>query len=188
MKDERWATVPGTGGKYLVSSEGRVLSIHKALAGQDPIMKIQQFPGGRQFVAINGESMQISRLVASAFIPFDPDDGRELVDHINGDIHDNRVENLRWCTNSENLNFELAKQNRLRSRRNSAYAYDMHEAHLAIRKKIKCLSDGMVFPSQTAAAKHYGVSRSAFSQAKKQGDIFVVKGLAFREASDGDES
>ena len=42
----------------------------------------------------------IHRIVAEAFVP-NPDN-KEVVDHINGNRVDYRVENLRWCTNEEN--------------------------------------------------------------------------------------
>lgn len=49
-------------------------------------------------------------MVANAFIP-NPDN-KPYVDHIDGVRYHNFVENLRWCTQKENMNYELAIRNK----------------------------------------------------------------------------
>ncbi len=49
-----------------------------------------------------GLFINMHRVVAEAFIHNDMPDKKTLVDHINGDNLDYRVENLRWVTHSQN--------------------------------------------------------------------------------------
>ena len=55
---------------------------------------------GYIYCKLNGKSYRKHRIIALQFIP-NPENKPE-VDHINGDKTDNRIENLRWATRSEN--------------------------------------------------------------------------------------
>ena len=89
--------------RYSVSNLGRVKSNY---ASKERILKPFANKHGYLIVDIRHpnfrKSMQIHRLVAMAFIP-NPDNLPQI-NHKNEDKSDNRVENLRWASASENGN------------------------------------------------------------------------------------
>ncbi|MBF8964299.1 HNH endonuclease [Pontibacter sp. FD36] len=98
---EIWKNVQGYD-SYQVSNYGKVRSTKYK---QPRILKPGDIGTGHQQVTLRtqgkNKKLLVHRLVANAFIS-NPG-GYPFVDHINGIPEDNRVENLRWVTNRENL-------------------------------------------------------------------------------------
>ena len=90
---------------FMVSNFGRVKnSVSRKGVTNGRILGQKKKCGYFKVVLSTGKErtlQRIARLVALAFIP-NPDDKPE-VNHINGIKTDNRSDNLRWCTQKENV-------------------------------------------------------------------------------------
>lgn len=116
MPAEIWKPVAGYEGLYEVSNLGRVKSLDriidaKSKTGTPCKRKIEgrilkNGKDGHGYPHINlmkdgvKKNAAIHRLVAEAFLP--KVEGKEYVNHINSDYTNNCVDNLEWCTSSEN--------------------------------------------------------------------------------------
>lgn len=87
--------MPGYEDKYLVATDGRVYSLHSKRYLK-PVPK-----SGYNALWIGGKMRKTHRFIAEAFIP-NPQN-KPNINHIDGDRANNKIENLEWCTQSENV-------------------------------------------------------------------------------------
>lgn len=104
MKYRKWKDVPGYEGLYQVSNFGEVRSLF--YRGRKKIQLLKPAQDKKGYLHVNlykdkkAHMAQIHRLVAMAFIP-NPNNF-PVVNHIDWNTQNNRVDNLEWCTVSYN--------------------------------------------------------------------------------------
>lgn len=129
--EEEWRTIAAKEG-YLVSLFGRVKN-----GKTGHILTPSCNKKGYALVHIYPKCYQVHRLVASSFLPNPL--GKTQVNHKNGIKNNNRVENLEWASQSDNI-------------RHAIYVLEKTTGTLK-RVPIRCVETGELFPSMRAAAR-----------------------------------
>lgn len=170
---EEWRDIADFEGLYQVSNFGRIKSLSRQRIGRGvgfrttpqgilkPI-KVGAYLGVSLCNCSKPQKRYVHRVVAEAFLP--KVEGKNEINHKDGNKHNNYLSNLEWCNRSENGKH--------------AFVMGLHKPVTPKNKKKVCLIDTtgnkVVFDSIAEAAKHLGVCESSISRACK-GVIKQVK-------------
>ena len=171
----KWLPITGFP-NYAVSDNGDVMNV---ITGNK--LKPIHMSIGYSYVALCNDGRQhrtgIHRLVAQEFIP-NPN-GKPMVNHIDGDKANNHVDNLEWCTPSENM--QHAYRTGLQKPIASQIQYSLARAAEVRRKPVRNIDTGVEYSSIAECAKAENLQHSAVSfhltgKAKRPRFEYIDKG------------
>lgn len=148
MAEEIWKDIPGYEGEYQISDAGKVKRLPRILAGSNK--------DGYLYVRLHGKRYGVHQLVLRTFVGPCPDG--MVICHNNSDPRDNRLENLRYDTQSGNA------IDRVEIGRNSGQRLSVDD----VRNIRKRFANG---ESDAEIASSYGVSRHCINRIRNRGSF-----------------
>lgn len=131
-------------GLYSITEEGQVWS-HRTNKFLTPVLMATGYYKITLYKNKRAQQFTLHNLVATTFIP-NPDN-KKYIHHINEIKTDNRVCNLMWVTQKENM----------------TYGTVQHRISETQNKPVYCVELDEVFPSQTIAAQELGLNQRHIS-------------------------
>lgn len=182
---EEWRDIRGYEGLYQVSNHGNIRKLRfiNNITNKEKIFPItpQVINSGYEKVVLykNGKykNRTVHRIVAETFL--EKDSEKKFVNHKDGDKRNNCVENLEWCTKSENMKHAfktgLAK----------AHSKGKYGANNAKAIPVEMLDKNtgeilMTFGSLIDAAKYIGIDKSCHICSCCKGKLKSAYGYSWR--------
>ena len=167
---EIWKTVIVNGevyNNYMVSNLGNIKSLNYRHTGKEKMLKPLKHKDNYLMVVLyknrKRKNYKVHRLVAEVFIP--KIEGKEFVDHIDGNRQNNNVENLRWCNQAENNNFDLYRKHMSEAKKGEKHPMYGKTGELNHRSKIViCIELNKIFGSTYEAERETGINHSSISR------------------------
>lgn len=165
--------------RYYVSDEGKVFNSNGKEIGQrkasNGYLRVNLRKGDCKYE--KPKTMSVHRLVAEAFIP--KIEGKECINHIDGNKTNNNASNLEWCTCKENSQhiYNLNKDYRIKCNDNIIKAQEK------CKKAISVYKNGIyieTFESEIIASKALGINEKTIRNGLK-GKHKNKQGYTFKE-------
>lgn len=174
MLEEQWRDILGYEGHYQISSFGRVKSlnrhiIHRFKEGllrpvfyKERILSLRtyEYPSCELYRDRHRHVYRVHRLVAEYFVP-GRNNTRNIVNHKDGEIGNNRADNLEWVTPEENMKHAHKKELILRGELHPFSKLTENDVKEIIRFCRGPLTSGQI-------AKKYGVSSSCVAKIRQR--------------------
>ena len=147
---EIWKPIEGYEGLYEISNLGRVKALKKwdvnSRKMQDTSFVLNPTDNGRGYKIVGlrkntvRKNHYVHRLVAKAFL--EQEVGKNYVNHIDYDTTNNRVDNLEWCTQKENIRHSSKnmchRKSFTRTNTGERYIYFSHNGYRVVVDHKEC--------------------------------------------------